>query len=145
TPGPGTVGFQSDTYSIDEDAGSVFIVMGRDNGHLGAVNGSVATSDLPQGPGAATEGLDYLATQSAIDWPTARTIGNFSRQVSEAYRGLNSGERFVTDVEPGHGLPGTNSVAPVLTFPLFIPILDDNIPEGDEQLQLNFTTTQALT
>ncbi|HUS37390.1 MAG TPA: Calx-beta domain-containing protein [Verrucomicrobiae bacterium] len=143
TPGPGTAGFLFDQYTVDEDSGLVFIVANRDKGELGNVIGGMTTSDLPQGPGAATELQDYFRTQTAIQWPSARFVNNFSRQVTEALRGPTSEERFVADTEPGHGFPGTNDVART-TWPAYVFINEDNAQEGDEQIDMNFVVDPTI-
>lgn len=139
TPGPGTISFSKDSYSADENSPAVFITVNRDNGDLAPVTGDFITSDLEQGPGVATESLDYFAATSAPNWPTARTIGNFSRRVSEAYRGNNNDEYQVTDQHIPAGGPGTNSVAGAIVSSIYVLPKDDNIQEGDEQLQLNLS------
>src|SRR5205085_6949780 len=132
TPGPSTVGFRSDEYTADESSRTVFLVANRENGHLGPVTVRVTSSDIPQGSGAATATQDYGVLGANVLWPTARLSDNFSRQLSESYRGPNSSEYFVTDQQPGTvGLPGTNSMAPSLTSPLVVSIFDDNVAEGD--------------
>src|SRR5204863_1798309 len=82
TAGPGTVGFQSDQYTADEDSGFVFIVANRDKGELGAIVSDVATSDPPQGAGAAIERQDFLPTQPSRPWTSAPPANNDRRPVT---------------------------------------------------------------
>ncbi len=54
TPGPGNVLLDRDAYTVDENAGQLFIRMIRTNGSLGDLTVNVSANTLPQGPGAAT-------------------------------------------------------------------------------------------
>lgn len=133
TEGPGTVELARDNYSADENSGVVFITTQRDDGHLGAVGADFGARNLDQGPGAATAFEDFMPTAGSVVWDS---VYDRSRQVSEAFRGPNNEEYFVSYQDPG-----TVFFAGV-DF-LYVPILDDSRPEGDEQLELTFQAKPA--
>lgn len=132
TPGPGLVEFMRDTYAADENSGQVFITAQRDDGHLSRVTGQFSVHDLPAGPGAATEVLDHSGTFTPlVFWNSAR---NDSRQWSEAMRGPNNREYFVSHQD-------TNSVF-LRTSQLWVVINEDTAQEGDEQFEVRLNTGQ---
>lgn len=59
----GELVFNSDTFTVDEDAGSATITIDRLNGSVGAVSVDYSTSN-----GTATAGSDYTATSGTLNW-----------------------------------------------------------------------------
>jgi hypothetical protein len=60
---PGQLQFDSATYSVKEDAGSITITVNRINGTSGAASVDYATSD-----GTATDGSDYTGASGTLNW-----------------------------------------------------------------------------
>jgi uncharacterized delta-60 repeat protein len=137
TEGPGTVELERDQYFADENSGTVFITTFRDDGHLGATAATFDAHNFEQGPGAATDREDYVKTNLVTVWNSAY---DRSRQVSEAFRGPNNAEYFVSYQDPS-----------VVEFDpvdfVNVTILEDSLFEGDEELELTFQarpTTMSL-
>jgi plastocyanin len=61
--GPGTIGFSSDSYTVDEGAGVVTIMVERAGGSDGAASVSVATA-----PGTAKQNKDYSTRKATLQW-----------------------------------------------------------------------------
>jgi len=135
TPGPGLIEFKEPEYFGNENDGFTFITATREDGHLGGVVGGFKTVELDQGPGAATERADYgFPLTTSVPWPSAR---DDSRQRSEAFRGPNNQEFFVSVQDPG-----TIVTSPIRT--LEVPIIDDNEQEGNESVALSLETSQQF-
>ncbi|HEY6228596.1 MAG TPA: Calx-beta domain-containing protein, partial [Verrucomicrobiae bacterium] len=115
-----------DAYSTDENSQFVFITTQRDDGHLGAATANFDAHNLEQGPGAATAFEDFDPFAQIALWPSTY---DRSRQVSEAERGPNNEEYFVSYQQPGTVLFSIDSI--------YVPILDDTFAEGDEDLELS--------
>ncbi len=60
---PGTVGFSSAAYTVEENAGSMTITVRRTGGSTGA-----AAVDYSTGDGTATDGDDYTAVSGTLNW-----------------------------------------------------------------------------
>jgi uncharacterized repeat protein (TIGR01451 family)/uncharacterized delta-60 repeat protein len=88
TPGPGNLQFAKATYSGNEGT-ALFITLTRANGNLGPASATFETIDLPPGPGAAQEGVDYSFDNNTYGQPTwVRRAGAFA--LSDAYTGPNN-------------------------------------------------------
>lgn len=131
TEGPGTVELQRDQYFADENSGTVFITTLRDDGHLGATAAVFGARNFEQGPGAATDREDYDATSLVTIWNSAY---DRSRQVSEAFRGPNNAEYFVSYQDQ------SEVIFDPVDF-VSVRIIEDFLFEGDEEVELTF---QAL-
>lgn len=59
----GNVGFSSDNYTVDENAGTATITVDRIGGNSGAISVDYATSD-----GTAVAGSDYTGTSGTLSW-----------------------------------------------------------------------------
>ena len=135
TQGPGLVQFKEPNFFANENDGFTFITTTREDGHLGGITAGFNTTELDQGPGAATERADYLfPSTTSVPWASAR---NDSRQLSEAFRGPNNQEFFASVQDPG------NIVLAAIRR-LEVPIIDDTDQEGNEAIQLNLETAQQF-
>jgi Leucine-rich repeat (LRR) protein len=63
TPNPGTLRFSDATYSVNEDGGSIDVIVSRTGGKDGAVTVECTSSDET-----ATEGDDYSAVSETLNW-----------------------------------------------------------------------------
>ena len=63
TATPGTLGFSSATYSVNEGGGPATITVTRTGGNTGAVSVDYATSD-----GTAIAGVDYTSVSGTLNW-----------------------------------------------------------------------------
>ncbi|HUQ34402.1 MAG TPA: lamin tail domain-containing protein, partial [Pyrinomonadaceae bacterium] len=70
---PGALQFNSATYSVNENGGSVTITVTRTGGSDGAVSINYATSN-----GSATSGSDYTATSGTLSYANSETSKTFS-------------------------------------------------------------------
>lgn len=66
---PGTLYFKSATYSVSEGSASATITVGRQNGSVGTVGVSYATTS----GGTATAGSDYTTTSGTLSWTEGDT------------------------------------------------------------------------
>ena len=131
-----------DKYSVDENAGSTYITLVRTNGSLAPVSARFDAADCPPaGPGVATAGVDYQATNYFPLW--VRSYDG-DRQYSDAYMGPNF-NAFSTNRPRGDLNTYQFPDRPALHFnnyaedDVFVHVFDDNIVEGDELLNLTLT------
>jgi uncharacterized delta-60 repeat protein len=89
TPGPGNMEFSYNNYTVDKDAGTLFVSLVRTNGNLGTI---AATLYSPPGatgqPGIATEGTNFNFTIGSI-MPEWATMWSSSWMKSDGYEGQN--------------------------------------------------------
>ena len=121
TRGAGNIDFTLPNYTLDENAGSLFITLSRTNGTLvttsyspeppiGPASVNFGTVDPPFGPGAGTAGQDYVTSRRSPTWAVS-----FPRP-ADGFTGPNNVLRGVTDV--------------------FVAVTEDFTVEGDELLDL---------
>jgi type IV pilus assembly protein PilY1 len=60
---PGTIQFKSATYSVNENGGTITLLVSRTGGNDGAIDVSFATAN-----GTATAGADYVAKSGTLSW-----------------------------------------------------------------------------
>ncbi len=108
TPGPGNAEFNTDQYYVDENGTTASVLLERVDGRLGSLNAQATTADR-----VATNGFDFVATNLVSTW-------------REGYRTFP-----VLDWAP-------ISVGQVRDVYLRVPILDDQLQEGDEVLDMSF-------
>jgi uncharacterized delta-60 repeat protein/uncharacterized repeat protein (TIGR01451 family) len=60
TPGPGSIGFDQDPYTADQNYGSLPITILRANGNLGQIGANFSLPYAQPGPGVALSGKDYV-------------------------------------------------------------------------------------
>jgi hypothetical protein len=110
TPDAGTVQFDKDTYTVDQDAGTVTVSVTRTGSSVGAASINYSTTD-----GTALDGVDYSAMSGTLNWAdgdsTAQTI-TIPIDATAAYTGQKS---FTIGLDsPSSGLTlGTPSSATI--------------------------------
>lgn len=131
--GAGTAGalaFTPDSYSVDEDAGSVTVTVERIAGTSGAVSVDYATAD-----GTALAGSDYVATTGTLSWADGEG-GSKSFNVSITNDGVSETfeENFsaVLSNAVGTGISGNSSAA--ITIVDDEPLMGVISPNGGESL-----------
>ena len=136
TPGAGNLSFRDPEYSADEDSGTLFVTLRRDNGSLGRATGHFVTEDPLPGPGAAKggpagqTGTDYLPLQRVPAWISTYGPRDDTRMRSDAFRGPSNDSFFVSPND-GRTVRG-NPVADDIR----IVIHEDALIEGDEIINL---------
>lgn len=88
TDGPGNVGFLTDTYSIDESAGFVFIKTLRENGTLGVAETTFSLPPGTGGTGLAQTTTDY--TYNHVNPLYDTTWGMGTRNLADGIFGTNN-------------------------------------------------------
>lgn len=129
TPGPGNVEFIKPNYTVDEDAGYLFVKLRRLNGELGPVTAEMATQEPPQGSGVATAGADYVESVSLATWDSTWGGLSSTRMKSDAVQGVSNNE---------YSRIGTGA-ADTSADDVYVRILDDKLLEGDENLNLKLS------
>ncbi|HEV2693744.1 MAG TPA: Calx-beta domain-containing protein, partial [Verrucomicrobiae bacterium] len=73
TPGPGDIKFSYTSYSVDKNAGSLYVSLIRENGNLGIISATFNTNTADAGPGIAVPDVNFtLAGASRTpQWGTA--------------------------------------------------------------------------
>lgn len=128
TPGPGNISLDRNSYTADENGGTLFIRMTRDNGHLGPAAVSVVPLDQPAGPGAAVANQDYFfdaGTYGQPTWITTWPVPTW--QLQDGTFGQNNG--FGDSVDP----------ATRVSYPdndVFISMIDNTVVDGNRQFNL---------
>jgi len=110
TPGPGNAEFDSDEYFVMENANIASVQLQRSDGRLGGLGALAATADR-----AATNGLDYLATNFFNTWRAGYLVP-----------------------PDGNNFDATMSVGQVRDVFFRIAIINDTLQEGDENVNLSF-------
>ncbi|MBI4326068.1 MAG: hypothetical protein HY674_12490 [Chloroflexi bacterium] len=136
TPGAGNLSFRDPEYSADEDSGTIFVTLRRDNGSLGRATGHFVTEDPLPGPGAAKggpasqAGTDYLPLQRIPAWISTYAPRDNTRMRSDAFRGPSNDSFFVSpnDGRTVRGNPVEDDIR--------IVIHEDASIEGDEIINL---------
>jgi uncharacterized delta-60 repeat protein/uncharacterized repeat protein (TIGR01451 family) len=134
TPGPGTIELSSSAYTVDENAGYLFVSLTRTNGNLGPVGASFLTNGYAAGPGALggsefTLADAYRAPAWASYWPGPLTSvngqhANYGYQVGDG----NWGPNFNT-------LP-----APAGDAYVYLGITDNKAVDGNRTAPLSLST-----
>jgi uncharacterized delta-60 repeat protein/uncharacterized repeat protein (TIGR01451 family) len=117
TPGPGNTEFEMESYSVDERGGVASLRLLRTNGRLGTVVAVAGTSDRT-----ATVNSDFINTNLFTLWPEAFYQTNLN---------LTFPVLFPTNFAP----LSVGRIDPVF---LRVPLLDDQLQEGDELVDLSF-------
>jgi len=134
--GPGNIEFTKSNYTIDENAGNLFVTVTRTNGSLGAGFTIFNTSDRPAGPGQAVAGTDYRNTSAKPTWPSIKGNNATPRRITEALMGPNNNS-FA-------GFPNAGVLKPSVTEDLNIAIFDNSTVEGDRVLDMNLGLTSEV-
>lgn len=92
TPGPGNIELAYPSYQIDENTAQLYVTMMRTNGELGPVNANFQVVQLPSGPGAAVDGVDYANNGNS---PNFGTSYSSTRMRSDGLSGPNFNTRTV--------------------------------------------------
>jgi uncharacterized repeat protein (TIGR01451 family)/uncharacterized delta-60 repeat protein len=128
TPGPGNLSLDRNAYTGDENGGTLFIRMTRDNGHLGPASVNVVPLDQPAGPGAAVANQDYSFDLTTYGNPTwIVTYPNPTWQLQDGSFGQNNG--FGPTVDP-------NTTVNYLANDVVINMIDNTVVDGNRQLNL---------
>jgi uncharacterized delta-60 repeat protein len=131
TPGPGAIELAYDSYQIDENSSQLYVSIVRTNGSLGPASANFNVAQLPPGPGAATNGLDYAANGAS---PTFVTSWPSTRMRSDGLFGPNF---------------GTSTVIPDLLMndvrdDVYVDIFDNTIPDGNRTAMLELSAPSSL-
>lgn len=133
--GPGNIQFLTNTYTVDENAGTIFITLTRTNGSLGAATASFSTGDRPSGPGAASAGVDYQSLTATPTWIAPIStfgLGN-PRRVTEALLGQNN-DSFLG---PPMGSPTSTYTVTHSFDDIRVSVFDNTTVEGDRVLNMH--------
>ena len=93
TDGPGNIGLAASTYSIDENAGSLYVKAVREHGTLGHIEAAFSIPPQPVGPGAAATTTDYIYNRVN---PAFTTSWSGTRNIADGIFGTNNVSRVVT-------------------------------------------------
>ena len=127
TPGPGAIELAYDNYTIDENSSQLYVSIMRTNGSLGPISANFSVAQLPPGPGAATNGVDYAANGAS---PQFSTSWGSTRMRSDGIYGPN----FDTvTVIPNFFV---NSVLD----DVYVDIFDNTVQDGDRSAMLELST-----
>ncbi|MFK7849920.1 MAG: PASTA domain-containing protein, partial [Akkermansiaceae bacterium] len=130
----GSLSFDADSYSVDEDAGIATITVNRLAGNAGEVSVSYATQN-----DTAVAGSDYTATSGTLTWADgedgARTIEIpiINDGTSEPYEET----LFVTLSNPSGGIAISGTATANLTIVDDEPVFGVTAPNGNEVLPVN--------
>ena len=138
TRGSGNIGFESDSYTGDENGFGTYITLARRNGDLGTVAAAIAVRPFSSGPGVAEPGADFSFDAARYGNPFWRssinTLGiNNTRMISDGISGPNNATVNIN----GQSVPsGFDDV--------FVDIAIDGIIEGDESLGLELVAPHSI-
>ncbi len=133
--GPGNIQFTQSNYTVDENSGTLFVTLTRDNGSLAAARATFSTSDRPTGPGAAQAGVDYQSTIVTPIWISAQNsilAPGTPKRITEALMGPNN------DTFLGTPLGASQRVSSGFDN-VNVGIIDNTIVQGDRIVNLRLS------
>ena len=149
TRGPGSIGFESESYGADEFIKSHFIKLKREDGNLGAASVMAGMINPSKLAGAALEQVDYDKDIKEIIYDSLWPLGNVASlyrggwEISDAFSGINNYGHKQDDIYTR--LPDGTYGSPVFRGATifsdlnewFIHINDDKLIEGNERIELS--------
>ena len=127
TDGPGTIDFDSPTYSVVESAGFATVTVTRASASNLVETVDYTTTELPAGTGHATAGTDYTTTSGTLTFATGEMSKTFQVPVADdsSYEGDETLQLTLSNQKNV-----TSADQPVLgpNTPATLTIVDDDVP-----------------
>ena len=128
TPGPGSIGFSQDTYTVDQTYGTFPVTLVRANGNLGQAGANFSLPYAQPGPGVALSGKDFIygVIRPLYPWTWSGTW-----MKSDGSFGNNYGVNLI--IPPSTVVQGNRSIGMELALPTGADVFflgGENIPLG---------------
>lgn len=105
---PGTLQFNTSTYTVAENGGTVRVYVSRTNGSTGAVGVDYAT-----GEGTASQGVDYTSTSGTLNWADGNADDKYFDVTIIDNSEINSNKYFTVGLSNATGGASIGSLATV--------------------------------